>query len=163
MAKVIAICGKICCGKTYYSNMIKAKDNYVVLSCDEITSMLFDNNLGDKHDEITQRIKQYLLTKSIDVVNANCNVILDWGFWTKNERQNIRQYFQSMNIEFEMHFINITNNAWERNIDERNSKIINGEDKSNYYLDEGLINKLLSLWESPTKDEIDIWYHLDRE
>ena len=32
MAKVIAICGKICSGKTYYANKIKGKENAVVLS-----------------------------------------------------------------------------------------------------------------------------------
>ena len=26
MAKIIAICGKICCGKTYYANQIKEKE-----------------------------------------------------------------------------------------------------------------------------------------
>lgn len=26
MAKIIAICGKMCCGKTYYANQIKEKE-----------------------------------------------------------------------------------------------------------------------------------------
>ena len=43
MAKVIAICGK-----TYYSNAIKQKEKAVLLYCDEITNVLFDNNLGEK-------------------------------------------------------------------------------------------------------------------
>lgn len=45
MAKIIAICGKICCGKTYYANQIKEKENAVILSCDELTKDLFDNDL----------------------------------------------------------------------------------------------------------------------
>ena len=31
MAKIIAICGKICCGKTYYANQIKEKEKAVIL------------------------------------------------------------------------------------------------------------------------------------
>ena len=61
MAKVIAICGKFCSGKTYYENEIKEKENAVVLSCDEITKILFNNNLGEKHDEMSQRVWRYLL------------------------------------------------------------------------------------------------------
>ena len=162
MAKVIAICGKICCGKTYYSNTIKNKENAIILSCDEVTSMIFNNNLGDKHDEITQKIKQYLLQKSTDIINSDCNVILDWGFWSKKDRDNIREYYKSKHIKCELHYIDITDKAWEKNIEERNSKILNGDDMSNYYLDEGLINKLASLWQTPSQDEIDVWYYLDR-
>ena len=37
MAKIIAICGKICSGKTYYAQSLKDKENAVILSCDELT------------------------------------------------------------------------------------------------------------------------------
>ena len=46
MAKVILICGKICCGKSHYAKDLMQKQNAVTLSCDELTSILFDNNLG---------------------------------------------------------------------------------------------------------------------
>ena len=62
-----------------------------------------------------------------------------------------------------MHYIDITNRAWKKNIEERNNRILNNEDKSNYYLDEGLIDKLLSKWENPNREEIDVWYYLDRD
>ena len=77
MAKVILICGKICCGKSYYANNLKQQNTAVILSCDELTKVLFDNNLGDKHDEMSKRIWEYLLKKTEDVINADCNVILD--------------------------------------------------------------------------------------
>ena len=82
MAKIIAICGKICCGKTYYANQIKEKENAIILSCDELTNDLFDNDLGEKHDEITLRIWNYFKKKSVELVNIGCTVILDWGFWS---------------------------------------------------------------------------------
>ena len=34
MAKLIAICGKICCGKSYYARELKEKENAVVLQGD---------------------------------------------------------------------------------------------------------------------------------
>ena len=87
MAKIIAICGKICCGKTYYANQIKEKEKAVILSCDELTKDLFDNDLGEKHDEMALRIWRYFKKKSVELVNIGCTVILDWGFW--NRRQNV--------------------------------------------------------------------------
>lgn len=47
MAKVIAICGKICSGKTYYANQMKDKENAVILSTDEATYDLIDNKQGE--------------------------------------------------------------------------------------------------------------------
>ena len=147
MGRIIAICGKICCGKSYYSNKLKEKENAVILSCDELTSVLFNNNLGEKHDEI---------------VNVNINVILDWGFWSKQDRQYIKDYFYSKNIDCEFHYINIDNKSWHGNIEERNQRVLEDKGGSDYYLDDGLMKKLLSKWEEPSKEEIDVWYTLER-
>ena len=162
MTKLIAICGKICCGKSYYSKHLKERENAVVLSCDELTDVLFDNNLGDKHDEMSKRIWKYLLKKAEDIIKTNTNVILDWGFWSKNDRSYINDYFNSKNIVVEWHYINIDDKSWQKNINERNQRVLDGYGGSDYYLDEGLMKKLLSKWESPTKDEIDVWFDLKR-
>ena len=53
--------------------------------------------------------------------------------------------------------------TWKRNISERNQRILDGQGGSDYYLDEGLMGKLLSLWEEPAKEEIDVWYRPVRE
>ena len=36
MAKVLLICGKICCGKSTYAKKLKEENNAVILSVDEI-------------------------------------------------------------------------------------------------------------------------------
>ena len=163
MAKVIAICGKICCGKTYYSNQIKENEKAVIMSCDELTKALFDNDLGEMHDEMTLRIRDYFKQKSVELVNAGCTVILDWGFWSSENRKSLTKYFQMQNIPCEWHYIDVDDRTWHKNIEERNRRILNGEGGSDYYLDEGLMSKLLSKWEAPSKDEIDVWYILKRE
>lgn len=162
MANVIAICGKICSGKSYYANILREKENAVILSCDEITASLFDNNLGDKHDVMTKRIREYLLKKSVELVKIDTNVILDWGFWTKTDREYISKFFKENNILCEWHYINIDDESWRKNIDERNKKVLNGYDKDNYYLDDGLLQKLISLWQEPSKNEIDVWHNVMR-
>lgn len=163
MAKVIAICGKICSGKTWYANKIKEKENAVILSCDELTKDLFDNDLGEKHDEMASRIHRYLKKKAVELANAGCSVILDWGFWSEESRKSTAEFFRSQNIICEFHYIDIDDQTWRRNIEERNSKVLCGEGGSDYYLDDGLMAKLLSQWQEPSKDEIDIWYTLKRQ
>ena len=162
MAKVILICGKICCGKSYYAKDLKQKEKAVILSCDELTSILFDNNLGEKHDEMSKRIWLYLFKKSCDIVEAGCNVILDWGFWTKQNRDFAKKYFNDNNIKCEMHYIDVDDKTWQKNIEERNKRVLEGNGGSDYYLDEGLLKKLLSMWEKPSQNEIAVWYKLKR-
>lgn len=50
---------------------------------------------------------------------------------------------------------------WEKQIEERNKKVEEGKGGSDFYLDEGLMSKLISKFEKPTEDEIDVWYEND--
>ena len=159
MAKIILICGKICSGKTYYSEQLKKQENAIVLSCDELSFDLSLNMIdnSNKHDEIMEKVKKYLRKKAVEIVAHGTNVILESGFWGKEERQNVSQYFMKHNISYEWHYIDISDREWQINIKKRNQLV--RENKENaYYLDEGLLEKLLSRSEKPSKDEIDIWF-----
>lgn len=162
MSKVILVCGKICSGKTYYCNKLKEKNNAVLLSCDEILSDLFHHNEGDKHDEIVKDIKEYLHKKSVEIIETGCDVILDWGFWSNSERKAVTEFYNSKTIISEWHYIDINSDDWLNNINERNQKVISGI-CSDYYVDEGLIDKLMTQFDAPTKDEIFCWYHFKRD
>lgn len=45
----------------------------------------------------------------------------------------------------------------------RNKRVLSGEGGSDYYLDEGLMAKLESMWEEPAPEEMDVWYRLVRK
>ena len=158
MSKIIAICGKICCGKSYYANQIKEKENAVVLSTDEVTYDLIDNEQGELYDVFAERVNKYLMKKAVEIVKAGCNVVLNWGFWTKAERQETTKYFNHFCIDVEWHYVDIEQSRWDRLIEERNVKIKNGNGGSDFYVDEGLLNKMLSKFEEPSKDEINVWF-----
>lgn len=158
MGKIIAICGKICSGKSYYANEIKKKENAVILSIDEVTYDLLGSEQGKNYDTLYVKVKSYLMKKSVEFVNIGCNVILDWGFWTVMDRREITEYYRSYNIDVEWHYIDIDNKSWEKNMEERNKKVLAGKGGYNFYVDEGLKKKILEIWEEPNKNEIDIWY-----
>ncbi len=163
MAKLICICGKIGCGKTYYANQLKEKEQAVILSTDEVTYDLTNNKQGEDYDEFARRVNLYLRKKALEIVNAGCTVILDWGFWTKENRNEIKEYAKEHKILLEMHYIDIDDKTWYENIEERNSKVLAGNGGSSFYVDEGLLKKVSSLFEIPEKEEIDVWHVLDRK
>ncbi len=153
MAKVIATCGRICCGKTTYAKALIKKSGGVLLSCDEITLGVLGGQLGDRHDEILQRIQQYLLTKALEILRNGSDVVLDWGLWTREERSRIRHFFKEHGFEYELHYLDIPEGEWQERINKRNLLVSKGQ-SDDYFVDDGLYGKAISLFEPPSDDEI---------
>lgn len=158
MSKVIAICGKICSGKTYYAEQLKKTENAIILSRDEATYYLINNEQNDFYDIFINRLDNYLLKKAVEIVNVGCNVILDWGFWTKNKRNYTTTFLKKNNIDIEWHYVDVSPSTWENQIKKRNKKIAIGDGGYNFYVDEKLLNKMNSRFEKPSKLEIDVWH-----
>jgi len=163
MKKVILICGKICSGKSYYAAKLKEKYNAVILSTDEVTFDLINNEQGEFYNVFAEKVNLYLRKKAAEIAKAGADVILDWGFWTNQNRKDISDYFASHGVDYEWHYIDIDDELWHKYIKERNQKITEGNGGSDFYVDEGLFNKVQSLFEVPEKSEIDVWYDAQRE
>lgn len=156
MAKVFMICGKICSGKSTYAQQLRVKNHAALLSVDEITLALFGQYCGEKHDDYVERTQNYLFDKSLELISVGINVVLDWGFWMKEERDFAREFYKSREIACEFHYIDISDETWNARLNKRNSAIL-AEETSAYYVDENLAAKFGALFEMPGKDEIDVW------
>lgn len=156
MSKVILICGKICCGKSTYAEKLRKEHNAVVLSVDEIMLAIFDQYAGEKHDEYCENLQKYLFKKSLEIAETGINIILDWGFWQKDERAYAKLFYQSHNIDCEFHYINIDREKWQKRLEKRNREVEEGKTNA-YYVDENLAKKFDLLFEIPSENEIDVW------
>ena len=152
MAKVIALCGKICSGKSTLARQLRDEFPAVVLSPDELTLGLFDGNLGGQHDAMGARIHVYLLNKAAEIVHAGANVVLDSGFWKRADREHTARFFADRGIVLEWRFLDVDDETWRRNIAARNESVLQGKESA-YFVDEGLLQKCLSLFEAPSNDE----------
>ena len=104
------------------------------------------------------------MTKKVgEIVKADANVIFERGLWTSKDRKDIRDYYNNIGVPCEIHYVCVDDDTWKKNIDERNQRILSGNGGSDFYLDEGLMKKLESLWEEPTSDEYDFIYNVDRK
>ncbi len=156
MAKVILICGKICCGKSTYAEKLRLENKAVVLSVDEIMLSIFGQHCGDKHDEYAENTQEYLFHKSLELVESGIDVILDWGFWQKEKREAVKAFYMSRNIECEFHYIDIDDKTWKARLDKRNNAVLTGETNA-YFVDENLAAKFEARFEMPEKNEVDVW------
>ena len=154
MAEVLLICGKICSGKSYLARQLMADKPAVLLSVDEITRSLFPEGLGDKHDAFSALVRAYLLKKAGEIVRAGSNVIIDWGFWTRAMRREAREAL--VGVPCRWYYLDVPDDRWEENIRRRNAHA-NDPGSLDYYVDEGLKEKCLALFETPNEEEIDVW------
>ncbi len=154
MAKPILICGRICCGKTTYARRLIEQRSAVLLSCDEITLALFGQYIGEKHDEIVESTERYLFGKSLEILETGIDVILDFGFWTRTERDQATAFYKTHGYVPEWHYIDVADEVWRRGIQKRNGGMTNDD----YFVDDNLAEKFLGMFEKPEKSEIDVWY-----
>lgn len=155
-AKVYMICGKLCCGKTAYSQKLMKEKKAVILSVDEIMLSLYDHQLGDKHEEISHKVQRLLYDKSLEIVRSGISVILDWGFWRREDRQLAKSFYSAHDVPYEFHYICISDELWHLNIQNRNKAVQNNETQA-YFVDENLSKKCQALFDAPEDGEIDVF------
>ena len=151
--KVIVVCGKICSGKSYYSKKIQDSLKAVIISPDEATYELINNEQGEFYNIFSERLNKYLTKKVGEIASVGANVIFERGLWTKNDRKAIKEYYRNIGIECEIHYVCVDDETWMKNISERNQRIEEGKGGADFYLDEGLLKKL---------ESIDVWHIVQR-
>lgn len=155
MAEVIMTCGKICSGKSTYAQKLRDERNAVILSVDEITLALFPDGAGDMLDTYVERAEKLLFRKSLEIIRTGTDVVLDWGFWTRTEREYARDYYRKHGIHCELHYLDIIDEIWQQRIEKRNRLIEEGK-ISAYYVDRGLAEKFAGIFEVPDEKETDL-------
>ena len=121
--EVILICGKICSGKTYLAKRLCDEKNAVLLSCDELMLTVFDPYLGDDFDRVSKKCMDYLFKKAACIAKSGINVILDWGFWKRKDRDEAKAFFKEEDIKTTLYYIDVENEQWLKNIQKRNTPI----------------------------------------
>ena len=96
MGKVILVCGKICSGKSYYSKQLKDSLNAVIISPDEATYELINNEQGEFYNVFSERLNKYLTRKVGEIAKAGANVIFERGLWSSKERKEIKDIIKIM-------------------------------------------------------------------
>ncbi len=145
------ICGKICCGKSVYAEKLRQQRRAALLSCDELTLALFDEQLGSRHDTVTKKVQDYLFQRAAELLELGVDVILEWGFWTKESRRAADFFFRGHGFETEWHYVEVSDRLWRERIEKRNRE----GPGSAYFVDANLMKKCAELFEPPEEGEMD--------
>jgi len=115
MNKIFALCGKIGSGKSYIADKISKEYNGIIFSVDKTMLKLFGEIDGRELFENKYRICKEMIYETCEKIleNTNGNIIFDFGFWTKVERNYLRERFKKYKIIFI--YIKVNDDIrWER-------------------------------------------------
>lgn len=87
---------------------------------------------------------------ALKALRLGLNVILENGFWYKQERQDFREQAAAIGAETKLHFLDVPPEELKRRLNERNRNLPTNA----CFVNPDLIDLWLSEFESPTADEI---------
>ena len=156
MATMILICGKLCSGKTTAAKRLCEERKAVLLSVDELMLAMYDPYLGEKHDEVAARAREYLFSKAFYLIDAGTDVVLDWGFWTRTGREEASARCAAHGVSYQWYGVFPPEEVRQKRIARRNEEIRLGK-ASGYIVDDGLEAKFRRIFEMPEAAEMEAW------
>ena len=94
MSNVIMMCGVCGSGKTTYSKT-KEREGYIRLSIDEEMWKIYGRKGIDYpnhlYNELSEKVELSLREKLIKLIQEGKNVVIDFSFWSKDNRSFYKQ------------------------------------------------------------------------
>lgn len=156
MAALIMLCGRIGTGKTTYAQHLKNTMGAAVLSYDDMMLALFDDCIGfEQHQKMLVRCKQYLYQQAQQLLELGIPVVLDFGFWEKHERTQVRSHFKGLGADVQLYYMDRDGKTVQAFIARRN-QAIRQQGLRAYEMDEEKLAFFGAMFQPPTADEVDV-------
>ncbi len=152
MKNLYLLCGKVGSGKSTIAKFLSENYGVIHFSADDFMLKLFgeieDREVFNQKLNATKDLIYEICDKLLD----KNNIVLDFGFWTKQERNDLIKRFPKHNVVLIYNKIN--DEEILNRISKRNSNLKENE----YFMDEATFRFLSSLFEEPDETEKFIIY-----
>ena len=149
-AVLYAMVGLPCAGKTTYAKKLESITGAVRFTPDEWHTFLFGHDMeSPDHDSRHDRVEALMRNMADTLLRNGVSVILDFGFWGRNERAALHDYAQELGADFEMHYMDTPLDEIFRRIEARNAS---GRDDI-FRITRSDMDLWLKWWEPPREDE----------
>ena len=144
MYEILLLCGKPGCGKTTLAHYLEKEYGMVSFSADDYMLKLY----GEVEDraEFEKKlalVKEMICSLAIKFLSKKVKVVIDFGLWTKSERESLKQVFS--NFKTAIIYLNKSDEEIFKNLDKRNANLKENE----YFIDRETFKILSSKFEEP--------------
>ena len=128
MSKVIMMCGVCGSGKTTYAKK-KEQEGYIRLSIDEEMWKLYGRKGIDypeeQYEKLSEQVEAALQKKLLSLIQQGKDVVIDFSFWSKENRNFYKELIQKAGAETELVYMKASKELLQKRLYKRN-QVLNG-------------------------------------
>jgi predicted kinase len=152
MGTLFLICGLPGAGKTTLAKELEQQHSAIRFSPDEWISQI----IADVHDlEELGRLRTPVETVQWQMAKrclaVGCNVILEWGFWSREERDFYRREAEALGVRFQLFYLAVERDELWRRLEHRNANLPAGS----FTVTEQELDLWSSWFQAPSPDELE--------
>lgn len=150
MATLYLMVGLPCSGKTALARTLEQKYSALRLTPDEWQVRLFGQDAADPQHNARHSVIEALLWEFAERALAlGTNVILDFGFWAREEREDFRSRAKQLGASSEVHFLDVPSDELLRRLAQRNAR-----PGLAFHIPEEMMRPWIELFQKPDQDEL---------
>lgn len=146
-------------GKTTLARKLETKCSALRLTLDEWHIRLFGCDVHDdsdesdfsKHNARHEAVELLLRDAAARVLVLGVDVILDFGFWVRSQRDELRAKARELGADFKIHFTDVSEELLLERIKARNAQLPAGT----FHIPVVKLKEWMRLFEPPSPDELE--------
>lgn len=144
--------GLPCSGKTTLAQKLEHELPALRLTPDEWQIPLFGQDAEEpEHDARHSVIEAMLWNIAGRALELGMNVILDFGFWAREEREEYRLRAKQIGASSEVHYLDVSEDELLRRLEQRNSR----PSQESFIISEEAMKPWIAFFQKPTPDELE--------
>ena len=152
MATLHLMVGFPCSGKTTLAQKLEHERSALRLTPDEWQVGLFGQDAKEpEHDARHSFIEAMHWTIASRALELGTNVILDFGFWAREEREDYRLRAKRLGASSEVHFLDVPEEELLRRLAVRNSQ----PSQESFHISEESMKSWIAFFQKPPPEELE--------
>ena len=138
-------------GKTTLARKLERERSALRLTPDEWHVRLFGQDAEEpEHDARHSLIEAMLWNIASRALELGTNVILDFGFWAREEREDFRLRAKRLGASSEVHFLDVSEEELLKRLTVRNSQ----PSQEYFFISTEMMKPWIAFFQKPTEDEL---------
>ena len=152
MATLHLMVGLPCSGKTTLAQKLEYELPALRLTVDEWHIRLFGQDAEEpEHDARHSLIEALLWNIASRALELGTNVILDYGLWAREEREEYRLRAKQLGASSEVHYLDVPDEELLRRLEKRNSQ----PSQQSFLISMEAMRPWIAFFQKPTLDELE--------
>jgi predicted kinase len=149
MATLHLVCGLPGSGKSTFAKKLEGEYPSLRLTPDEWMTRLYGEGFDTEKRSTVESIQWEIGQKALSL---GVDVILEFGFWSKDERDNFRRRATELGATTKIHFLDVSREELWRRLSERNEHL----PPHTFKVTEAQLDEWVARFETPIQEEL-IW------